>query len=567
MKAAVPQAFSRGGQAALWGIALLLALSLLVGAQDLPLREFREVRFAELGREMAEGGGDWILPHLNGSPYLNKPPMVGWFVALSFQAMGKSELAARIPNVLATLGTAMCVGSLVSMIIGSSWGVLGVTLFLGTPAAQYYGRMLSSDVVATFFMTAALVAFCSAILRCSRAWHLVGFGLCGMAVLCRGLTGVAYPVGGMFLFLLLLDRGKLKEIPWLGGGLVFLLVSLPWFLLVEMREPGFLAHHFVGQQMLRVVSDGGEPFVALSRWEVFLGFLGFLGPLAMLLPWAMTSTSGQAAVRAFLWTYGGLVVSSVLLSAGRNQPYTIPALPAVVALVGAWLAQPGRIRPRWGPALLMGILAVASAAGALLTKKILGGVSDRLLEPGLVIRVQVCMGIVALLLGASAIWLDRARRWGAAALVAAIMVPGGWMLSLVQGAMAPVESRQGLARWVSKNVPHEWPLVVADPRDRQFEGAAGWNFYSGRYVLMVRFQEPEQIRAQAPTLPPWIISMDELLRMWNSGEPLVLAATPEAVDLLCISGLPPPDAADGKFQLWVLKPRGGTAFMPARNPG
>ncbi len=541
-------------RAGLWGVGLLLILSLFMGIQDLPLRDFREVRFAELGWEMIETG-DWIVPHINGSPYLNKPPMVGWLVAFSMKVLGKNELAARLPNALATLGTALFVGWLVYMMVGPPWAILGATLYLGSPGAQYYGRMLSSDVVGIFFMSGALASFCKGLMDGRRAYHLLGFALCAMAVLSRGLAGALYPLGALLVFLVVLERRKFQEVPWLMGLMIFLGISLPWFLVVEYKQPGFLSHHFLEQQLQRVASGGGSPFVALPHWEIFLGFLGFLGPLALLLPWAGSTMRSKGNIRGFLWIYVLLVLGSVALSAGRNQPYTLPALAPLVALVGAWLAQPGRVANTWGASLLLAGLGVACGAGVFVTGEILERIWKDLARPELLSRVQICMAMVALSMGISAYFMAKGKRWASATLVGAVMLPGGWMLSLVQGAMASVESRRDLAVWVCENVPEQWPLVLADPMDRQFEGTAGWSFYSGRRVLMVRFQEKTQIRAQAPRLPRWMISREEFLEMMSAGKPLALAATPKGIELLNISGLPPPVAADGKFQLWKLAPK------------
>lgn len=562
MKSMASRSISTGVRAGLWGVGLLLGLSLFMGAQDLPLRDFREARFAEVGWEMLQTR-DWLLPHLNGSPYLNKPPMAGWLTALSMKILGKNETAVRLPNLLAILSTAFCVGWLVRMMAGPQWTLLGITLYLGSPGAQYYGRMLSSDVVALFFMTAALAFFCKGFLETSRPHYLAGFGFCALAVLSKGLTGALYPMGALIIFLLLLHRSKFKQIPWLAGVIVFFGISLPWFLIVEFRQPGFLRHHFLQQQLMRVASAGSEPFVALPAWEILLGFAGFLGPIALLLPWALGIGSGRDKIQGLLWIYGLLVLVSVVFSAGRNQPYTLPATAPMVALVGVWLAQAGKILPAWGPTLLLGALGLASAAGAFMTGEILERVWRDLAEAYLVSRVQICMIMVALLLGASALWMGKGRKRAAAVFIGAVMLPGGWMLSLVQGAMAPLESRRDLALWISEKVPKEWPLVIADPSDAQFEGTAGWNYYAERQVLMIRFQDLSQIKAQSPSLPGWIISREEFLKMLGSGKPLALAATHKGIQLLEISGFPAPAAADRKFQVWLLRPREGGREPPA----
>ena len=53
---------------------LLGAIALFfLGLGDFPLYEPHEGHFAGVAREMMLRG-DWLTPHLNGAPYLNKPP-------------------------------------------------------------------------------------------------------------------------------------------------------------------------------------------------------------------------------------------------------------------------------------------------------------------------------------------------------------------------------------------------------------------------------------------------------------------------------------------------------------
>ena len=48
--------------------------------------------------------GNWLVPQLNGKPYLSKPPLVNWLIAASMHVTGRrDEYAARLPSVLAML--------------------------------------------------------------------------------------------------------------------------------------------------------------------------------------------------------------------------------------------------------------------------------------------------------------------------------------------------------------------------------------------------------------------------------------------------------------------------------
>ena len=60
-----------------------------------PLYDPDEGRYAEIPREMLSGG-DWVIPHLNGLAYIEKPPLQYWATAISYRLLGTSEFAARL---------------------------------------------------------------------------------------------------------------------------------------------------------------------------------------------------------------------------------------------------------------------------------------------------------------------------------------------------------------------------------------------------------------------------------------------------------------------------------------
>ena len=51
------------------------ALCLLYGLDSFALRDNNEGLYAEIAREMLSTG-DFIVPHLNGVPYIEKPPLL-----------------------------------------------------------------------------------------------------------------------------------------------------------------------------------------------------------------------------------------------------------------------------------------------------------------------------------------------------------------------------------------------------------------------------------------------------------------------------------------------------------
>ncbi len=88
-------------------LSILLAMGVLfflfrVGERD--LWDPDETRYALVAREMRESG-DWILPHLDGSVYAEKPPLFFWLVNLSTFFQGENnELTNRFAFVSKMMG-------------------------------------------------------------------------------------------------------------------------------------------------------------------------------------------------------------------------------------------------------------------------------------------------------------------------------------------------------------------------------------------------------------------------------------------------------------------------------
>jgi 4-amino-4-deoxy-L-arabinose transferase-like glycosyltransferase len=142
----------------------LLVLLLVPGVLLYPTRSFHllepdEGRYAQIPKEMLHGGS-WVVPTLQGEPYLDKPPLMYWLVALSYSAFGASAESAR-------LVPALCVHLtiLLMYLIGRR--------SVGERAAFWAAVLLS--VAPGYVCVARLILLDGLLTRCDTASVLCGF--------------------------------------------------------------------------------------------------------------------------------------------------------------------------------------------------------------------------------------------------------------------------------------------------------------------------------------------------------------------------------------------------------
>src|SRR5207249_597367 len=82
---------------------LFLPAALLYPCLDFHLFEPDEGRYAQIPREML-ARGEWIVPYLQGQPYLDKPPLLYWLVMATYDRLGVEVWAARLVPALAVHG-------------------------------------------------------------------------------------------------------------------------------------------------------------------------------------------------------------------------------------------------------------------------------------------------------------------------------------------------------------------------------------------------------------------------------------------------------------------------------
>ncbi len=362
-----------------WGAGLLLAALLLltINLGGLPLRDWDEGIVAQVAREIyrAEPGSlTWLYPTIAGTPYLSKPPLVHWLIALAYQFGGVNEWTARLPGaILTALSVLLLFGIGREVFSRRTPAVLSALVYLTLLPVVRHGRLAMLDgAVLCFFL---LLLFC--LLRTRRDLHWgLGVGIAfGLLCLTKGI--LALLLGAIAAAFILLDTPRLLTSAYVWGGLW--LGSLPaivWYGAQWQRYgEKFIGISLLSQSFNRiwmpVEANTGPP------WYYLLEILKYGLPWLLFLPWGFRLAWENRALGwaklVLVWPVGFLFVISLMST--KLPWYVLPVYPAFALVVGALLAevwnfsdlvsfrQVNRPYPKlW--TVLLGLVAIAGWAGS-----------------------------------------------------------------------------------------------------------------------------------------------------------------------------------------------------------
>lgn len=324
------------------GVLLLLCVfALFVRLGAAALFDPDEGRNAEKAREILLLH-DWITPHQNFVPVLDKPIAYYWLVAASYRAFGVSEWSARLPSVLAAASCVALIFFFARRFFGFWEGLWGSLILVTSLEFYLLARIVIFDMTLTFFTTLALFAFFYA-LREPKGRRRTGllalmYLSSAAATLVKGPIGVVLP--GLVAFAYLLASRQLRLLRELGlpfGIPLFFAVVAPWYIEVERFNPGYLRYFLWEENFIRYLTPH---FNRTEGWYYFLVVLavGFL-PWTLCIPGAIREAwrgrRDDTVLFLLLWALLPLLFFS--FSKAKLPHYILPMFPPLALLTGIHL--------------------------------------------------------------------------------------------------------------------------------------------------------------------------------------------------------------------------------------
>jgi len=326
-----------------WGLLVIVAVVVLVGVPSLFTRDLwnpDEPRYMEVAREMVVLG-DYVIPHLNGEVYSEKPPMFFWLAGQLWK-LGGGYNSGRIVTIVATLLTLLLAYFFVARQLGTRGAILATVSALSTLLLFHFAKIGVLDPLLMLFTTSALVLGYNAFRKETRhpALCWVGcYAFMGFGTLTKGPVGILVPG------LILLTYGLINHRNVRAGGKVHLIgaltlaaVVLAWLVpAVVQGGREYTEVILLKQNLGRFVRSFSHrrPFYYYAlRWPMYFF------PWSLVLPLAVTAAvrqwrrgKGEMALFAAVWIVVPLVFFSLV--SGKRMNYLVPLTPAV-GILTAW---------------------------------------------------------------------------------------------------------------------------------------------------------------------------------------------------------------------------------------
>jgi 4-amino-4-deoxy-L-arabinose transferase-like glycosyltransferase len=493
-----------------------------------------EAHYAELTREMLRSGS-WLVPLLDGQPFIDKPVLFHWLQGASVLLLGETEFAARLPTAFAALGLIAITRWVGAVLFSAQTGTLGAIMFATIPATFALANIAIFDMVFALFLFGAVGCLLVAAKQPSARIEVCGYGLLTLAVMTKG------PVALLLVALLLAaafvasneTRAQVRGLYWRVGLPSVAIAASPWFVWMGWRFGGeFVQGYLLAGNLWYFTQPIEFSARAINHTFYLRVFAGAFFPWS-----AVVAGRGVDLIRrarsgvspssgeAILWLWILVVVGFFSLARFKLDHYIFPAAPACCLIAAhAWReAASDTDGHLWGTRY-----SVLVIAGLLITGGSFGGVY--LSKIDLALPAAALLLPLALFAGGVGLMFQAERRgWGVPAgtgvLVTTLLVCYATVVVVGFPALEQVRPMARVARILARSTPPAAPVGLY--RLERWRGSL--RYYVNRPVQRLETIDEARVFLQQPNQVYVVMLRRDYFELRNQHIPVHLMTAHRAV--------------------------------------
>jgi 4-amino-4-deoxy-L-arabinose transferase-like glycosyltransferase len=373
-----------------------------------------EAHYAELTREMLQSR-NWLIPLLDGRPYIDKPILFHWLQGLSMLLLGASEAAARLPSAIAALGLFAITRRVGLTAFGATVGEWGAIMLATIPATFALASIGLLDMLFTSFLFGAVGCLLIAARERRRGVEWAGYGLLALAVMTKG--PVAILIVGLFCGAAWVAGGELRDwvwgLHWKTGLFAAAIAAAPWFIWMYARfGDAFVEGYVLAGNLYYFTQPSSFSSRAISHGFYARAFAGAFFPWSAILVARgvdlvvrRRTRPPMTAEEKLLWLWVVIIVGFFTAARFKLDHYIFPAAPAVCLIAAkAWqdAALGDWIQGRAVRLCVLGLGAILVVAGSF-TSAYLFELNLELPAHAIVLPLVLAVGGIAILASLAAV--------------------------------------------------------------------------------------------------------------------------------------------------------------------
>lgn len=459
-------------------LAALLVFSFFANLGGVPLFDEDEGAYAVVAQEMI-ASGDYLTPRLYGVPFFHKPPMIYWVQAASMAVFGQTEFALRLPSALAATLWVLAVFAFARRALGSSAAWYAAVFLISGLQTGIIAKAAIADALLNLFVSLTCFQIFDYYTDGRRRHIYAAFGFMALGVMAKGPIAIAIPfvASGVFFAVEKRLRDWLRAVFHPGGWLLFLVIAMPWYLMLyRIHGRAFIEEFFFTQNVdrFRVAFEGHSGSVLYYLPVVIIGVM----------PHTAFLLKGAASLRA-LWDtpvnrfgliWFGFVLVFFSLAGTKLHHYIVYGYPPVLLMMAQVV---DAVRRRWTITLWPSVFALVLACIPMVVAVAPRFISDdfaRYVVAGVAQDIGWRHGWAAAL---ALVLLVGAPRWGRISrrahvllnAVVFVVLVNAWVIPIVADVMqVPIKEAAQLARARNLDVVM-WQMTYPS-----------FSFYRGRRV-------------------------------------------------------------------------------------